>query len=259
VTEVSGLSVIGKLPRERELEREGAEVIWDSPQMVTMQESLRALRTNLEFLTESPRPVIQITSCVPEEGKSTVVANLGIAFSQLGIDTIVVDGDLRRPVQHEILGVENDRGLSNLLAVRNSVWARKPTRFPYLSLLPSGPLPPNSTELLHVRFRNVVERLRATKSLILIDSPPLLPVSDARVMAPSVDGVILMMTAGARRPAELKEALERLELASASVLGVVLNESGELIEGVEEYGYYYAMAADGKGAAAEAKRAAEPA
>jgi Mrp family chromosome partitioning ATPase len=143
--------------------------------------------------------------------------------------------------------------------VRNSAWARKPMRFPYLSLLPSGPLPPNSTELLHVRFRNVVERLRATKSLILIDSPPLLPVSDARVMAPSVDGVILMMTAGARRPAELKEALERLELASASVLGVVLNESGELIEGVEEYGYYYAMAADGKGAAAEAKRAAEPA
>lgn len=246
VAAISDVAVIGRLPRERKLARRDAGVVWESPKMLGMQESLRALRTNLEFLTESRRAVIQVTSAVAEEGKSTLVANLGVAFGQLGVVTTVVDCDLRRPRQHELLTVPNDRGVSNMLAVPDAPLRPQPTRFSSLSLVPSGPLPPNATELLHVRFQRIVEELRQSGSLVLIDSPPLLPVSDARLMAPHVDGVVVIISAGARRPAELRSALEKLELGSARILGIVLNRSGELAEGVGSYGYYYQGSVDSR-------------
>lgn len=239
VTELVNLPVVGRLPRQRELANNPAQVVWGSHEMTGMQETLRALRTNLEFLTDSSRPAIQVTSPFAGEGKSTLVANLGIAFAQIGVRTMVVDCDLRRPTQHKILGVENDRGVSNLLAVPDARVEPKETRFPLLSVIPSGPLPPNSTELLHIRFRNVLQSLRATGCLLVIDTPPLLPVSDARLVAPTVDGVLMILTAGIRRPADLKSAVQSLEMVSARVFGVVLNRSGESVEGREEYGYYY--------------------
>jgi Mrp family chromosome partitioning ATPase len=109
---------------------------------------------------------------------------------------------------------------------------------PGLWLLPSGPIPPNSTEMLHIRFEKVLEDLRARFPLILVDSPPILPVSDARLIAPRADGVILALSAGTQKPAALRSALEKLALAGAEVLGVVLNQAGHDMDAVEAYDAY---------------------
>jgi len=121
-----------------------------------------------------------------------------------------------------------------------------PTGYPQLTLLPSGPVPHNSTEILHIRFRSVVDDLRRTGATVVVDSSPLLPISDARVIAPVMDGVLLVIDAGTQKPAELRSAIEKLELAGAQLLGVVLNRSGEEVEAGAGYEYYRAAkAADG--------------
>jgi capsular exopolysaccharide synthesis family protein len=207
--------------------------------MAGLQEAFRGLRTNLEFLADTSRePVLLVTSPHAGQGKSTVVANLGIGLAQLGIKTVIVDGDLRRPQQDRIFEVSNEVGLSNLMARPRSTPEPVPTVYENLSLLPSGPIPPDSTEMLHIRFDAVLAKLRETGALVLVDSPPVLPVDDARLMAPHVDGVVLVLAAGAEKPAALHRTLEKLSLVGARVLGVVLNFSGEDSEAGGRYSYY---------------------
>lgn len=237
---ITDLPVIGRLPTSRRLQREQAHVIWGEPHTIGLQESLRALRTNIEFQGSGEPSAIQITSAMPGEGKSTTVANLGIAFAQIGIETIIVDCDLRRPSQHLILGVENHRGVSNMLAVRDEAIEPQPTRFPLLWVVPSGPPPPNSTEMLHICSAWAMAQLRRHGRLLLIDSPPILPVSDPRLIAPHVDAVIMVIAAdGSRRVSEVRSALEKLAFTSANTIGFVLNRSSESSEGSGGYGYGY--------------------
>ena len=150
---------------------------------------------------------------------------------------MIVDADLRRPQQHKVFGIDNSTGLSTLLSVRNPQINLKPSGFPNLWVIPSGPLPPDPTEMLHVRFESLVERLRDLDALILVDTPPVLPVSDARLIAPHCDGVLVVVSAGAVKPAALESALERLEIVRAKILGIVLNQSGHDLEATG--GYYY--------------------
>jgi succinoglycan biosynthesis transport protein ExoP len=236
INELTDKPVVGRLPRQRALQRVPASLVWNQERMTGLQESYRALRTNVQFLAEGKR-VIQVTSPDPAQGKSTVVANLGTALAQIGIDTVIVDGDLRRPTQHKVFGIDNSTGLSTLLSVRTPQIDLKPSGFPNLWVIPSGPLPPDPTELLHVRFESLVERLRELDALILIDTPPVLPVSDARLIAPHCDGVLLVVWAGSAKPVALESALERLSIVQARLLGVVLNQSGHDLEATG--GYYY--------------------
>jgi succinoglycan biosynthesis transport protein ExoP len=238
VAEFTDAPVIGRLPRARPLQRGHAALIWDSPKLGSLQEGFRALRTNIEFLTKEANSAIQVTSPNAAQGKSTIVANLGIAFAQVGIETLVLDADLRRPYQHQIFGLENGRGLSTLMAVSDATPDPLPTAVPGLWVLPSGPIPPNSTEMLHIRFERVLDDLRARFPLVLVDSPPILPVSDARLIAPRTDGVIMVLSAGTQKPAALRSSLERLALAGAHVLGVVLNQAGQDVDAVEAYDAY---------------------
>jgi succinoglycan biosynthesis transport protein ExoP len=238
VAEFTPAPVIGRLPRARPLQRGTASLIWDSEKLGALQEGYRALRTNIEFLTKGESAAIQVTSPNAAQGKSTIVANLGIAFAQVGIETLVLDADLRRPYQHQIFGVANDRGLSTMMAVPDATAEPVPTGVPGLWLLPSGPIPPNSTEMLHIRFERVLADLRSRYSLVLVDSPPILPVSDARLIAPRADGVMLVLSAGTQKPAALRSALEKLALAGAEVLGVVLNQAGHDMDAVEAYDAY---------------------
>jgi succinoglycan biosynthesis transport protein ExoP len=238
VAEFTDAPVIGRLPRARPLQRGTASLIWDSPKLGALQEGFRALRTNIEFLTKGNSAAIQITSPNAAQGKSTIVANLGIAFAQVGIETLVLDADLRRPYQHHVFGLANDRGLSTMMAVPDARPEPMPTGVPGLWLLPSGPIPPNSTEMLHIRFEKVLDDLRSRFSLILVDSPPILPVSDARLIAPRVDGVILALSSGTQTPAALRSALDKLSLAGAEVLGMVLNQAGHDMDAVEAYDAY---------------------
>jgi capsular exopolysaccharide synthesis family protein len=166
------------------------------------------------------------------------VANLGIAFAQVGIETLILDADLRRPYQHQIFGVENTRGLSTLMAIPDSEVEPRSTAYPGLWVMPSGPVPPNSTEMLHIRFERVLDNLRHRYALVLIDSPPILPVSDARLIAPHSDGVILVVSSGTQKPAALRSALEKLALVEAKIVGIVLNQAGGDVDAVDAYEAY---------------------
>jgi capsular exopolysaccharide synthesis family protein len=236
IHELTDRPVVGRLPRQRALQRVPASLVWSQERMTGLQESYRALRTNVQFLAEDKR-VIEVTSPDPAQGKSTVVANLGAALAQIGIDCVIVDADLRRPTQHKVFGIDNSTGLSNLLSVRDPQIDLKPSGFPNLWVIPSGPLPPDPTEMLHVRFAPLVERLRELDALILIDTPPVLPVSDARLIAPHCDGVLVVVSAGSAKPVALASALERLTFVHAKLMGIILNQSGDDLEATG--GYYY--------------------
>jgi len=234
--QITDKPVVGRLPRQRALQRQPASLVWEHDRMTGLQEAYRALRTNVQFLAEGNR-VIEITSPDPAQGKSTVTANLATALAQIGVETVIVDADLRRPTQHKIFGIDNSTGLSTLLSVRNPQINLKPSGYPNLWVIPSGPLPPDPTEMLHVRFAPLVARLRDLDALILIDTPPVLPVSDARLIAPHCDGVLMVVAAGAAKPVAVETALERLAFVHANLLGLVLNQSGQDLEATG--GYYY--------------------
>ena len=257
--------VLGRLGRQRMLARGSASVIWDEKGVDDLQESYRALRTNLEFLMDETTRVIQVTSPEAGQGKSTVVANLAVAFSRIGIETIVLDADLRRPRQHEIFGLDNRTGLSNTLAL-----GQKPELKPVgdgLWVITSGPVPPDPTEMLHIRLPSVITALRRRKALLLVDTPPVLPVSDARLVAPLTDGVILLASAGTQKPASFQAALDRLALVDTRLLGIILNKAGQEDVDVGSYYRYEATAETAERLEAEqqeaqrrsaARRRAEP-
>ncbi len=236
IAAVTPLPIIGVLPRERKLSRSPSRLIWEDLSLTGLHEGIRALRTNLELLMEDGTAVVQVTSPVAGEGKSMIVANLGVALAQIGVETLIVDADLRRPTQHEIFNVSNDLGVSNLLTggVETKV-RRASTPYENLTVLPSGPLLPNSTEMLHVRGRSLVETLRKTGAFVLVDSPPLLPVSDARILAGRSDHVILTVAANKEKPSTLRSAIESLQFSGAAILGVVLNQAMEDREGYDYY------------------------
>lgn len=237
IADLTHAPVIGRLPRVRALARGDAQLIWEREGATALQESYRGLRTNLEFLLQGGRQLLQVSSSEEGHGKSTVVANLAVAFAQVGVETIVVDADLRRPRQHEIFGLDNRSGLSTALALGRAEPHLEPTRYENLWVVPSGPVPPDPTEMLHVRLGGIMDALREQHALVLIDTPPLLPVSDARLVASHVSGVILVVGAGDERPASLETALERLHIVDANITGLVLNKSSQ--DADSPGGYYY--------------------
>ena len=229
--------VVGRLPRQRALQRVPASLVWNQERMTGLQEAYRALRTNVQFLAEGKR-VIEITSPDPAQGKSTVTANLGAALAQIG-DRL--RDRRRRPAPpdaaQDLRRRQLDRPL-DLLSVRNPQINLKPSGFPNLWVIPSGPLPPDPTEMLHVRFAPLVERLRDLDALILIDTPPVLPVSDARLIAPHCDGVLVVVS---RRLGQAGRAgrprSSGSQFVHANLLGMILNQSGQDLEATG--GYYY--------------------
>lgn len=237
VSEQTSVPLIGVVPSHRRLSRGPARLLWNDGDLLPLQESIRALRTNFEFQVENPNAVIQVTSPLAGEGKSLIVANLGVALAQIGIETLIVDADLRQPSQHAIFNIGNDSGLSTALRGKfDSKLRRVRTDFQHLSVVPSGPVAPNSTEMLHVRAAPLFETLRNAESLVLIDSPPIIPLSDGRIIARQADGVLLTVAAGKERPSVLSTAIETLHFAGASILGIVLNRSGDM--GSRAYGQY---------------------
>ena len=203
-------------------------------------EAIRLLRTNLEFASASKEvSVLLVSSAGPSEGKSTVTANLAAAMAGAGLVTVVIDGDLRRPTQHGIFDLPNDRGLTSLLTHPNQPWSWAaaeviPGR---LFVIPSGPQPPNPSDLLSTeRMRRLLEDLRSTVDLVIVDSPPLLAAADALVLAPHTDGVVLLSRVGQTRRDALKRAVGTLRNGSIRVIGTVLNGQTNSGEG----GYYYA-------------------
>ena len=196
-------------------------------------EAYRSLRTNLMFSSlEQPVSTFLLTSCAggraDAEEKSTVLANLAVTFAQGGHRTILVDGDLRRPQQHELWGCSNERGLTNMMLEEGAL-AEPPlheTGVENLLLLPAGPLPAIPADVLgSQRMRDVAGVLRARASFVLYDAPPILAATDAILLGSLLDGVVLVLRSGVTRREDALRAREALERVHARILGTVLTNA----------------------------------
>ncbi|MFZ0545652.1 MAG: polysaccharide biosynthesis tyrosine autokinase, partial [Candidatus Promineifilaceae bacterium] len=214
-----------------------------------ISEAFRGLRTGIQFSNiDAACRMLLLTSPNPSEGKSLMSANLAVVMAQAGNKTLLIDGDLRRPVQHRIFEMEKERGLTNLLLALESdltdeLKLRKvkdfirPTHTAGLYLLPSGSIPPNPSELLgSTKMKSVLQILATRFDYIILDSPPVLPVTDAVVLSTQVQSVLLVTNAGKTGRNQYKRAIERLGEVDAKVIGVVLNG---LSRKSDSYSYYY--------------------
>jgi len=204
-----------------------------------ISESYRILRTNIQYSTvDSPLKTILVSSSQPGEGKSTTVSNLAVAYAQEEKRILLVDADLRKPTLHQIFSVTNRSGLTNVLANEQSLEdAVHSTEIPNLHLLTSGTYTPNPAEMLgSKRMNQLLDKVAQDYDLVLIDSPPIMAVTDAQILSTLCDGVIMVLNYGKVKRDVAKKALEQLAHVNAKVLGVVINN--KTYTG-KDSGYYY--------------------
>lgn len=208
-----------------------------------ISEAYRVLRTNLSFsAVDGGLHSLIVTSSSPGEGKSTTVANLAIVMAQTGKRVIVVDADLRRPMQHKIFEVTNNQGLTTaILDSKTPInYHLQQTKVPDLQILTSGPIPPNPAELLNShRMNQVLEALKKEADVVIFDTPPALTVADASILAPQVNGCVLVVETGKTRRDAFIQAVERLDRASATIYGSVMNRLQPSRGGYYTYYYYH--------------------
>lgn len=188
-------------------------------------EAFRALRTNVQFLAKPGQTLtLVITSANPSEGKSTTAANLALALAETGASVALLDADLRRPRTAEYFGIEGGVGLSDVLIGRvRAVDALQQWGASTLFVLPSGVVPPNPAELLgSTAMTRLLEQLKAAFSVVIIDAPPVLAVTDAAVIGRTTDGVLLVAAAGSTTRSRLTSAVKNIETAGARVAGTVV-------------------------------------
>jgi len=206
--------------------RQGSLITIANPRS-PVAEAYRSLRTNLEFSSlDRPLKTLIVTSAGPEEGKSTTLANLAVTMALAGKQVILVDCDLRRPSLHRIFEARNGAGLTTMIvddeALRNPPFQE--TGVSNLWLLPSGPLPPNPSELLGSRrMEEIIASLAEKADVVLFDAPPIIAVTDAAVLSSKVDGVLLVINAGKTKREHAQRAKALLEKVNARLVGAVLN------------------------------------
>jgi succinoglycan biosynthesis transport protein ExoP len=206
----------------------------------------RVLRTNLQFSTvDRPLRTLMVTSPNPKEGKSLISANLAVVVAQSGKRVILVDADLWRPCQQHIFEMDNTEGLTSALLSDDASVASvlRPGPVENLSILLSGPMPPNPSDLLGSRrMGDLIEALQRQTDIVIFDSPPVMADADATILAARVDGVLLIVDSGSTRRGPTQHSKETLEAVGARLMGVVLNR----LSGGERSDYYYYSAEDGR-------------
>jgi succinoglycan biosynthesis transport protein ExoP len=206
-------------------------------------EAFRSLRTNLNFASfDSLSHTLLITSPSPEDGKTTVAGNLANVIAQGGRKVVVVDADMRRPRIHKLFQLSNRSGLSDQFIHPEEPFDGflKPTEVTGLEVLTSGNIPPNPAELLESdKMTEILTQLSHQFEVTILDAPPLLMVTDALVLAPRVDGVILVIKPAVTKRAALKNALEQMKQVKANVLGVVMNDVKSNRSRYYHYSGYY--------------------
>ena len=209
----------------------------------SISEAYRTIRTNLMFsLAPKEKKIVVVSSSMPSEGKSTTCANLAIAMAQTSAKVMLVDGDLRKPVQHRIFGVENSKGLSSLLGGFDTVAeAVKRNVVKNLDLLTSGMLPPNPSELLGSKNMEILMgKMSEYYDYILIDSPPINLVTDAIVLSGHSAGILMVVRAGHTTLEDIDRAIAALNSAHGEILGTVVSDVDAFGNSYyKKSGYYY--------------------
>jgi len=203
----------------------------------SIAEQFRTVRTSIQFSSvDKDLQSVVVTSPNPEEGKSTITANLAVVFAQQGKRVLLIDSDLRKPTVHYTFHKENHVGLSNVLTRQVTLQeAVKTSRQENLWILTSGPIPPNPSELLGSKGMNdLLDEVKNEYDFVIFDSPPVLAVTDTQVLSNLTDGVVLVISSGNTKIDSAKKAKELLESAKAKILGVVHNNKKE-----QDTPYYY--------------------
>ena len=251
IEKVIHTSILGQIARIDGSEPEQKLVAALTPRS-PISEAYRVLRTNIQYSSvDKPLRRLLISSTNPSEGKSTTVANLAVVLAQAGKRVVVVDADLRRPMQNKYFGLPNAFGVTTALLDNQSPIEQhvQATAIENLRVMTSGPLPPNPAELLDSqRLEQVLGELAKQADVLVLDSPPILSVTDAILLSRRVDGVLIVVDAGKTRCAPLAFALERLQAMGGHLMGVVLNR---IIPSRSDYYsnyyyYYYHYAEDGQ-------------
>ncbi len=236
----TGQTVVGLVPALPDWKnRDATELVSVSKPNSPAAEAYRTVRTSVEFLSlDQPIGSLQVTSAQASEGKTTTLANLAVTFARVGQRVIVLCCDLRRPRIHHFFGLSNSVGFTSvLLGDARASEVIQPVRGDLpLGLVASGPLAPNPAELLaSKRAVSVIEELDSQCDLLIIDSPPVLPVTDAQVISGLVDGVLLVGSAGSSTKRAVRRAVELLHQVDAPLIGAILNN----MQGKHESAYTY--------------------
>jgi non-specific protein-tyrosine kinase len=235
-----GVTTLALIPRVPEWkDREASYLVSIEAPSSPVAEAYRSLRTSVQFASlERPIKVLQVTSPRSQEGKSTTAANLAVVLARAGQRVVLIDCDLRKPRIHEFFGLANGKGFTSVLLGQTSL-VQAIQAVPgqdRLRVLASGPTPPDPSELLASRRTSqLFDAIREAADIILVDSPPVLPVTDALVVSDLADAVILVANAGVTGKKEAHRAVELLQQVDAPLIGTVLNGVG----GARGYGYGY--------------------
>jgi len=239
VEDITGVGLAGSIPIDKERRKEPA-IAFDRDSS-SIAEAFRKLRTNLQFLAvDSPPRAIVITSSTPNEGKSTTAINLALALAEAEHNVVLVDGDMRRPMLHKYLDLVGPVGFSTVLSGRLSLSdALQATSFPRLTVLTAGAVPPNPSELLgSLAAKKLLNELLTRFDYVIVDSSPLLAVTDAAILAASADGVLIMARFGQTKREQLSHAVGSLEAVGASILGAVFTMTPSRGNASYYYSYY---------------------
>lgn len=204
-------------------------------------EAYRVIRTSIQFAQAGKElKTLAVTSCTPNEGKSMTIANLAVVLTQAGKSVLIMDCDMRNPTVHKNFNLSNKVGLSSCISMGTALSdAVQKTSIEGLYALTGGVIPPNPSELLgSEQMKNVLQRAKEQYDYVLIDTPPVMPVTDALIVSRFVDGMILVIASAEVKVEMARDVKKQLQHAGANILGVVLNKVRSEHHGYG-YGYYY--------------------
>ena len=226
---------------DQETQKNGVMLVAFAEPKHVVSEQFRTVRTNIEFAGAALDrcQVVMFTSSAMSEGKSTVSANVAVTWAQAGKKVLLIDADLRRPTIHATFRTLNIDGVTTILIGKDEAGAVVEETFvDNLSVITSGPIPPNPSELLNSkRMANLLNWARENYDIIVLDTPPVLAVSDVQVFVPKTDGVVVVANMGKTLKGDLRRTVEVLKLANAKILGSV--ERVKAKHGDRGYGYGY--------------------